>query len=103
MTTTAAGRWWPVLGVIAVSAGLVLAAAIAVPRWSTNAPGHAAADDDPVAIALRTGKPTVVEFGSNRCQSCRDMKPVLAALDRDHGDRLNVVDTSICCRRRDDG
>ena len=40
---------------------------------------------DAVQRALRLGKPTVVEFGANACATCRDMKPVLEALRREHG------------------
>ncbi|MCI4431056.1 MAG: hypothetical protein JHC40_18030 [Burkholderiales bacterium] len=32
---------------------------------------------------LSMGKPTVVEFGSNNCTGCREMKPVLHALAQD--------------------
>lgn len=50
---------------------------------------------DPVQIALRAGKPTVAEFGSNRCHSCKQMKIVLARLVEDYGDRLSVVEVDL--------
>ena len=45
--------------------------------------------------ALRLGKPTVVEFGANACASCREMKPVLEALQREHGERIAVLNIDI--------
>jgi len=54
-----------------------------------------AAADDAVQQALRLGKPVVAEFGSNSCVSCREMKPVLGALAREHGERMTVVDIDL--------
>lgn len=56
-------------------------------------------EQDAVALALRAGKPTVVEFGANSCAACREMKPVLAALARDHGARITVADIDIVKER----
>ncbi len=53
------------------------------------------ADVDEVQEARRLGKPTVVEFGANACASCREMKPVLDALQRDHGERISVLTIDI--------
>jgi thioredoxin 1 len=50
---------------------------------------------DKVQQALTRGKPTVVEFGSNGCAGCMEMKPVLAELARTHGDRLVVADVDV--------
>jgi thioredoxin 1 len=50
---------------------------------------------DEVRQTLRLGKPTVVEFGANACATCRDMKPVLEALRREHGARISVLDVDI--------
>jgi thioredoxin 1 len=44
---------------------------------------------------LRTGKPTVVEFGANACLSCREMKVVLARLRQAYGDRVAVVEIDL--------
>ncbi|WP_310322015.1 thioredoxin family protein [Hydrogenophaga palleronii] len=57
------------------------------------------APTDPVAQALAAGKPTVIEFGANACVSCREMKPVLAALAQSHGDRITVLDLDILKER----
>ena len=50
---------------------------------------------DPVQAALQTGKPTVAEFGSNRCHSCKQMKIVLSQLIAAHGDRVGVVEIDL--------
>ena len=57
------------------------------------------ATTDPVALALAAGKPAVIEFGANACVSCREMKPVLAALAQSHGDRITVADVDILKER----
>ena len=49
------------------------------------------AEVDDVQRALRLGKPAVVEFGANACASCREMKPVLESLEREHGERISVL------------
>ncbi|MFH1604841.1 MAG: thioredoxin family protein [Pseudomonadota bacterium] len=54
-----------------------------------------AADGDAVQQALRLGKPVVAEFGANSCESCREMKLVLGALAREHGERVTVVDIDL--------
>lgn len=50
---------------------------------------------DAVQRALRAGKPTVAEFGAYACASCREMKPVLEAVRRDHGERFAVVEVDL--------
>ena len=52
-------------------------------------------EGDQVQLALRLGKPVVVEFGANACASCREMKPVLEALQREHGERISVLDIDV--------
>jgi thioredoxin 1 len=82
----------------AAGVGLV---AVATGAWVSlrSADGAVAPADDVVAQALRKGKPTVVEFGANACATCRDMKPVLVQLAREHGHRIEVVDVDIIQRR----
>ena len=53
--------------------------------------------------ALAAGKPTVVEFGANACASCREMKPVLEALRREHGERFTVVEVDLIAQRKQAG
>jgi thioredoxin 1 len=63
-------------------------------------PLHASpADDDALQRALRQGKPTVVEFGANACAACREMKPVLEALKREHGDRIGVLNVDLIAQK----
>ena len=62
----------------------------------------AAPVQDVVQVALQAGKPTVAEFGANACASCREMKPVLEALRREHGDRIAVVEVDLIAQRAGD-
>jgi thioredoxin 1 len=95
MSKATARRWWFGAGATAVL-GLILAfTIIVVPRWSGDQPAKTTPHDDPVSVAIGAGKPTVVEFGSNWCRSCRDMKLILATLAREQGERLNVVDIDL--------
>jgi len=57
------------------------------------------AQGDAVQLALAGGKPVVAEFGSVSCVSCREMKPILAELQRTHGGRLTVVDIDVLKER----
>jgi thioredoxin 1 len=62
---------------------------------ATSAAAAAVHAADAVQMALRAGKPTVVEFGANAYASCREMKPVLEAVRRDHGERFAVVEVDL--------
>jgi thioredoxin 1 len=77
-----------------VGAYLLIDRAVATPP-----PFNQVAAVDEVRAALRLGKPTVVEFGANACATCRDMKPVLEALRREHGERITVIDVDIVKQR----
>ena len=57
--------------------------------------GQFVAEADEVQRALLLGKPAVVEFGANACASCREMKPILEALQREHGERISVLNIDI--------
>lgn len=89
------------------AAGLLLALAAGVGLYlrvgqAPAAPQLAAWVDplaDPVLSALAAGKPVVIEFGSNSCVSCREMKPVLQALAQSHGDLITVADVDILKER----
>ena len=41
----------------------------------------------------------MVEFGANACASCREMKPVLEALRREHGARITVAEVDLIAQR----
>jgi len=45
----------------------------------------------PLEQALSSGKPTLAEFGSNKCIPCKMMKPILENLAIIYEDKLNVV------------
>jgi thioredoxin 1 len=98
-------RWVGVTaGVALVGAGLVTALLLNTdvpsPGVSAAAPaGQPVAADDAVQRALHAGKPTVAEFGANACAQCREMKPVLEALRREHGERIAVVNVDLIAQR----
>ncbi|MDO9074734.1 MAG: thioredoxin domain-containing protein [Rubrivivax sp.] len=98
-------RWVGVTGSVAlVGAGLVTALVlnteVPTPVAGATAPaGQPVAAHDAVQRALRAGKPTVAEFGANACAQCREMKPVLEALRREHGDRIAVVNVDLIAQR----
>lgn len=54
---------------------------------------------DPVAQALRQGKPTLIQFGANACAACREMKPVLEALQQQHGTRFTVMNVDLIAQK----
>ena len=84
-------------GVLAVGIGLGTAVVtLSSPATRTIAAPAA----DAVQQALRAGKPTLAEFGANACASCREMKPVLEALRRDHGERIAVVEVDLIAQRQ---
>ncbi|MCC7218235.1 MAG: thioredoxin family protein [Burkholderiales bacterium] len=87
-------RRWAV-AVFAGMAALAAVAGFATRNTATPPDSTTATPTDEVQAALRLGKPTVVEFGANACASCRAMKPVLEALERDHGDRIAVRNIDI--------
>lgn len=87
-------------GLVAAVLGLAVAAGVTsyvlIERATAPDTGVAiAAESDVVQRALRLGKPAVVEFGANACASCREMKPVLEAVEREHGERVTVVNVDI--------
>ena len=98
---------WLVLGasavaIIALGLGMSLQIQrVAVPVQPSPAPPWSAAQagDDAVQHALRAGRPMVVEFGANACAACREMKPVLEALRREHGDRISVVNVDLIAQK----
>jgi len=98
-------RWVAVTGSVAlVGAGLLTALVLntelpaPVVAGATTA-GQPDTADDAVQHALRAGKPTVAEFGANACVQCREMKPVLEALRREHGERIAVVNVDLIAQK----
>ncbi len=66
----------------------------------TRSPDAARSEpDDPVGQALHQGRPTVIQFGANACAACREMKPVLAALQQAHGARFTVLNVDLIAQK----
>ena len=87
-------------GLVATVLGLALVAGtisyVLIEHATATAPEvQYSAEADEVQQALRLGKPAVVEFGANACASCREMKPILEALQREHGERISVLNIDI--------
>ncbi len=95
MVKVSSGWGLTLMGGLALALG-VLASTGCAPETTTTAPPIAG---DAVQQAMGAGKPMVVEFGANACAACREMKPVLEALRRDHGDRISVVDVDLIAQK----
>jgi thioredoxin 1 len=84
-------------GIAVIVAAILVGTGLWASRQSSNLTSEAPVDL--VSVALSNGKPTVVEFGASACAACREMKTVLAALAREHGDRIEVVDVDVLKHR----
>jgi thioredoxin 1 len=85
-----------IVTVFALAAAAGAISYLLMERATAPAPDvHYVAEVDEVQMALRLGKPAVVEFGANACASCREMKPVLESLEREHGERISVANVDI--------
>lgn len=62
-------------------------------------PDSSTLPEDPVEQALRRGRPTLIQFGANACSACREMKPVLEALQREHGARFTVMNVDLIAHK----
>jgi thioredoxin 1 len=51
----------------------------------------ASASAEEFRAALQSNRPTVADFGSNRCVPCIQLRPVLRGLKDTHGERINVL------------
>jgi thioredoxin 1 len=49
--------------------------------------------------ALRQGRPSVIQFGAIACAACREMKPVLRALQQAHGAPFAVMDVDLIAQK----
>lgn len=89
-----------------IVAAIIGAAILAAGAWTVQVLQQAvgtmetvASAADAVQAVLRQGKPAVAEFGSGKCLSCREMRGILEALSREHGDRVNVTSVDILANR----
>jgi thioredoxin 1 len=79
--------------------GLVIAAGLGFVLVTRATDTAKTVDADAVQRATQMGKPMVVEFGASACASCRAMKPILETLQRDHGERIAVLNIDILKER----
>jgi thioredoxin len=49
--------------------------------------------------ALKSGRPTLVDFGSNNCPACIQLRPVMGALKDAHKERINVLFLEVSANR----
>ncbi|OGP53458.1 MAG: hypothetical protein A2Y65_06845 [Deltaproteobacteria bacterium RBG_13_52_11] len=54
-------------------------------------PALEASTADAFQAALKSGRPSVIDFGSNRCIPCIQLRPVMRALKDAHSERINVL------------
>ena len=52
---------------------------------------YAAAMDNPVDKARKSGKPSLVDFGADGCRPCDMMAPILNAVKKEYAGKLNLV------------
>ncbi len=83
-------------GVAASGLGLALYLRGMPPEADTAATAPLA---DPVEQALRQGRPAMIQFGADACAACREMKPVLEALQREHGTRFTVMNVDLIAQK----
>lgn len=46
---------------------------------------------NPLDVALKSGKPTVLDLGAGYCIPCKMMKPIFAELEKEYGGRANII------------
>ena len=49
------------------------------------------AGENPLALALESGKPTIVDFGASTCVPCKMMKPIFEELQDEYRGRANIL------------
>ncbi len=46
---------------------------------------------NPLEKALKSGKPTVLDLGASSCIPCKMMKPIFAELEKEYGEKANIL------------
>jgi thiol-disulfide isomerase/thioredoxin len=86
-----------VAGIVAAGQGVALQGRVGIaPPTNQTQP---TLSDDPVELALRPGRPTVIQFGAHVCAACREMKPMLMALRQAHGARFTVMNVDLIAQK----
>jgi thioredoxin 1 len=49
------------------------------------------AGENPLDVALASGKPTIVDFGASTCVPCKMMKPIVEELQNEYRGRANIL------------
>jgi thioredoxin 1 len=62
-------------------------------------PALEASTADAFQAALKSGRPTLVDFGSNNCPACIRLRPVMRALKDAHKDSINVLFLEVSANR----
>lgn len=75
---------------LAIVVLLAVAVAAAFALRGDKRAEYVAAPEQPAASAPAAAKPRLLEIGSSRCMSCREMAKVLDALRASQGAKLNV-------------
>jgi thioredoxin 1 len=65
-----------------INGKLILAQTISEPKTNT---------DQELKIALISGKPVLVDFGSNKCIPCRQLRPILKEVEKEMAGKAHVL------------
>ncbi len=41
--------------------------------------------------AMKSGKPLLVDFGANSCMPCRQLRPILKEIEKEHGEKARIL------------
>lgn len=58
-------------------------------KWLSNQQAQTA--DNPLSRALKSGKPTVADFGRGTCVPCKMMQPILEKLQQEYNGRATIL------------
>jgi thiol-disulfide isomerase/thioredoxin len=78
------------IAIVAIVLAAVFALSLKTQTNAASLPAMAKASV-PLEVALKSGKPTLMEFYADWCSSCQAMAPAMAQLKTDYGDRVNFV------------